>query len=511
MYAREESPRTRHPEPRHPRFDHGEDVCLPNRHTLLKELLREGAQVSDLNPSACTKPVCIIPSCGGSERANSLISGLLSLSRQVYAHDEQALAKVFIADNGLSNSQRQLISEVGRDRQLSICIVDALPSRDEEKSAAYARNRAVSRLVAEAAFNEGLRGDVLFFDDDVAFQTPYSLATLCTQMMHPTAGYFPKPLALGIPTDEVKSLTTDILNTAWQASALNSSHESPVAVAYPSIWDGDGCADFSSMIAFGRESAAKTNALLLRRSALEALLSRVSDPFIIMPNGSFEDMWLNLAISRLGVLAKADGVRVLDQVRTKEQELCIQQAKWARDHSIAAADLRSLGLMASGLTVLEPHSESYREWRLAPVETPAGVLAHGVLVNPSSLLDSIRFLEKWRTTSPICKLIGADVDEERFPFALDELKFVVHTVLATSLEKSRSYEYRDGTFPTRRHSFDTDDLPFIRFRPRVRAARLAGNIAGLLDVEASYKAPIAQRVFIGGTREPVWPLGTVHQ
>ncbi len=484
------------------------DVQLPSRHTVLAGLWREENGRGNLRPAQCSQSAVVIPASGGSGRARSLIASLISLSRQVYGHEAPRVSKVFIGDNGLSSEQIQEISEVGRDRHLPICIVNARPSCDHERNAAHARNRAVARLVAESAFNEGLRGDVLFFDDDVAFRTPDSLAALRAQMTQPVRAGSLDFVALGIQTDEVAALTEEVLHDAWSGSTPPSRNVCSTIVRYPPMWNAERQVEFCSMVAFGRESAAKTNALYMRRSVLHKLVAGARDPFIIMPRGSFEDMWLNLTVSRWGAIARAAGVSVLDQVRAQEQELCKQQAKWAHDHTVAANDLAVLNKLASGFTVLDAEEEGFREWKAPAVETQTGVSAHGVLVNPGSLMESVRFIENWQLSAPIRKLICADVDEERFSELLEEFKHVVQSVLRTP-EEHRQYRADTGKlFPERRLAVDIDDLPFIRFRPRVKAARLAGNIAGLLDVEAASNAPVTRRVFVGGTREPVWSRGS---
>lgn len=477
----------------------------PTRHAALMDLWKEVGVAGDLHPSRYSESVVVIPASGGSGRSQSLISSLISLSRQVYGYEGQHVSKVFIGDNGLSRQQKQEISEVGQGLNVPICIVDALPTNNAERNAAHARNRAIRRLVMESAFNESLRGDVLLFDDDVAFQKPDALAALRAQMVQTRAGEASQLVAIGIPTEEVEALTRNVLDTAWSRRVYRSRNVCSSGALYPPIWDVDGHVEFSNMVAFGRECAAKTNALYVKRSVLHEVLSRVEQPFIVMPHGSFEDMWLNIGISRWGVLAKAAEVSVLDQVRVQEEELCRQQAKWARDHSIAAGDLAALNKLSVGFTVLEPDGNSFRQWGIPPLHTAQGVLAYGVLVNPASLMQSIRFIEGWRTTAPIADLIGADVDEERFTEVLQDFKDIVASVLSVPVEQRQQREHTQGSFPERILSPGDDDLPFIRFRPRVRAARLAGNIAGLIDVESALESPIAHRIFVGGTREPVWP------
>jgi hypothetical protein len=442
--------------------------------------------------------VAIVPTYEAPERRETMKALLLSLARQKPSESVgKVFSRVVIADNGMAPESQQIVNQFARSVGLDVEIVNAHPQHNGQKNAAHARNVAVNRVREKAKLEPEYRGDVFFIDDDQALLGERAMNYMTRVLSKRNNG-----VAASLSAKEVRELNQQTYNDQNERYEvpkihINGASEALKVFPLPPLWVnafvGDNAGqvkqipvvDLGPLLALGGEMAAKTNGLLIKRDVIEKLSEKGGkELFIRMDNGSFEDMWLNLMLANHGVVYRCPEVEALDLVRTSQQSLNVQQAKWGRDHVLAAHELNMMGYLKPGVTVFEPKNGRFVEW-------PTGAFPSnysGVIVNPREIREAWKVLSDMLDAgTDLGSILGAPVDQDAFTDEMRRLDDWLNAVKLDADPKKQLREIRTGLpepveVPNKAWE---KEAKWVRFSPETKAARLAGNLAGMADLRAT--------------------------
>lgn len=403
------------------------------------------------------------------ERLPSIEHTLRSLSTQ---GEKTRDLSIVIADNGISNEGRQHIEEFAKQNGLNhLAFADARPTSLEHKNAAHARNKALELIRWLVIQHPEYRQDgILMLDSDTA------LLPGAVEELEKT--YRKREGTVAVTA---KNITVPNIDTDAQSTYLKEANSSSQERALPKLYEQGKHVDISSIVAFGSDVATKTCGLFVDKKTI----NRLSKPFVIMPNGSSEDMLLTVALNNMGDIWHNPRAVVLDQARETPEQTKKQRKNWGRDHAILFTDLVSMGLAPKGLHILEPRGDIWAEWKVPNSDSIAGLI-----INPDQLKNlSLRLKE--------------DIANESYPRS-DELEEGIKT-----LERiTRHIDLTRNQTPTKIRT----DLPQpiepnpaqTRFSPEALIGLLAGNIQGMHEVQKIDKGIIPQIVFFGVRQAANW-------
>jgi hypothetical protein len=386
---------------------------------------------------------------------------------------------IVIADNGLLDEDKNALRKrteaaiQNQNVKVTLEIVDAHPSgiRTEapgyQRTAAYARNKAIDYIMAAAKSDPKYRGDIFLLDDDAALVGP------SLPILHKSLWDNPNRVAI-VPTFiQARDLLADWNNLNQNHNGLS---EFSRAVGktrdLPQQFRGNEF-DLGPVLAFSGDISTKTAALGISRAVINRLHNSHDMIFKVYPNGSFEDMAFGAVVSRQGVIAHNPAARCLDLVRQDPSSMMRQKVQWGRDHVQALSDFTDLGHFSAGIKVLEPimSTEDDSYW----VQWSMPSQHRGVVINPRQLLETVFPTLEQQISVGAYGELGPDFAEEKLSRELKAAKGIVLDAV-----NRRPMDVRV------RHDLGVPDvnaeLSGTRFAPEVSAYQLAGNLVGSRDV-----------------------------
>lgn len=276
------------------------------------------------------------------ERARTIVHALESIRQQ------HLPLRVFLADNGMNDAMREQVLAEAAQRGLSLQYIPAYPRPgvDADRSPAYSRNTAIQWMVDRFADHPEERLHALYLhDDDSALQReslPVLVRALNTR----------SKLAAVMPRVQlVPSLVPEQYGSAPTGDQR--------LHTLPSAWN-DGEIDWPMLVSLSSDATVRTSAALIRWNALARIAETVA-PFVSMPRKSAEDLLFGSALSRMGDVARVEGVASFDQLRPSAVDGRRQRAQWGEDHVYVANDLRDLGVLRPrGMHVLYPGESGWQ-------------------------------------------------------------------------------------------------------------------------------------------------------
>lgn len=416
-----------------------------------------------------------------SNRLDTFRLTIQSLSDQVF-HNQHPHAvfsegpvNLILANNGLAQEDLAVIEELTHEAGIPLYVVDAMPTEDHHKSAAYGRNQALSFLREQLFTNPELHLDsVLFLDSDSAL-LPGSL-----QAMYSSLKANPDTVAVTADVVPVDALTGDLYTRRSQRRLAS---DAPLR-RLPRLINARGF-DMNGMIAYSSQIAGKTNGLLL---SSDVVLDMPHHNFPLLRSG--EDMSFSAAITRHGhIVFDAQGA-VLDQARQSEEQMFHQQLQWGRDHQVLLDHLVDLGLVEPGIHVLLPKGNSHWEEFVLPNSQDVT----GFIVNPFEIQNVAAHLRTQleQGTLPLY---------ESAPTVLKDLDMLdtLLTRITTELPKLRPLMRDDLPRPDH-----YDDPSNPRQLSASKLGRLAGNLLGIDYINGSNYQGLPPKFAIGLRQPGVW-------
>jgi hypothetical protein len=421
--------------------------------------------------------VVIIPTYTA-DRSELIDVAISSILRQA-AIPNSTHIMIVIADNGLLDGDKNALRRRteaairSQDVKVTLDIVDAQPSgvRSEapgyQRTAAYARNKAIDYIMEAAKSDPKYRGDIFLLDDDAALVGP------SLPILHKALWDNSNRVAV-VPT----FIQTLDLSADW--NSLNQPHSTPPDFTWavgrtrhlPQQFLGNEF-DLGPVLAFSGDISTKTAALGISRTVINRLHSSHDMIFKVYPNGSFEDMAFGAVVSRQGVIAHNPAARCLDLVRQDPSSMMRQKVQWGRDHVQALSDFIDLGHFSGGIKVLEPITSTEDEPYWVQWSMPS--LHRGVVINPRQLLDTVFPTLKHQIAGGAYGELGPDFAKEKLSRELVAAERIVHGIVC---QRPRDVSVR--------HDLGVPDLNAeltgTRFAPEVSAYQLAGNLVGSRDV-----------------------------
>lgn len=389
-----------------------------------------------------------------------------------------------IADNGLSDDERRdlhrrtaaAVSDLGCN--VCLAIVDAHPQGDREsapsyqRTAAFARNRAIKHVITASKTDSRFRGDVFLLDDDAALVGP-SLLILHRSLWGQGDRQAVVPSFL--PT---KDLASD-----WRALNSESAGLSDVDKAVGVTRDlpnqfVDDTFDLSTVIALSGEVSTKTAALVVSRRLIDTLHEKNDMLFEVFPQGSFEDMAFGAVASRQGVIAHNAAARCLDLARPDPESLKRQKIQWGRDHVQALVDFNDLGLLYDGITIFEPGVDAQDQNKPIWVQRHVQSAHRGVVINPRQLHATVLPVLRQQISQGVYDGMGQGFERLEMMRALESAESTIQALLSDQHMGSIKCVRR----PELGSPVVDDAVVGTRFAPEVLAFQVAGNLVGIRDV-----------------------------
>jgi hypothetical protein len=445
----------------------------------------------DLKREWVDNVVVIIPTytAARSEQIDVAISSILHQAAIL----SSTLITIVIADNGLSledkNALRRRTEDAiqNQDVKVTLEIVDAHPSgvRSEapgyQRTAAYARNKAIDYIIRAAKSDPKYRGDIFLLDDDAALVGP------SLPILHKALWDHPNRVAV-VPT----FIPTSDLSADW--NALNQRHRTSPDLTHavrktrdlPQQFRGNEF-DLGPVLAFSGDISTKTAALGISRTVINRLHSSHNMIFKVYPNGSFEDMAFGAVVSRQGLIAHNPAARCLDLVRQDPSSMMRQKVQWGRDHVQALSDFIDLGHFSDGIKVLEPITSTEDDPYWVQWSMPSK--HRGVVINPRQLLDTVFPTLRRQIERGVYDELGGDFAKDALSRELVAAARIVHEIVN---QPPRDFSAR--------YDLGAPDLNAglsgTRFAPEVSAYQLAGNLVGSRDVST-----LDEMRFVFGVRQ----------
>lgn len=390
---------------------------------------------------------------------------------------------VVVADNGMSARQRATVTETARSVGLDLHVVDARPSRDDQRSAPYARNVALREIRHRARHDPRFRASQILLLDDDAAPLPGAIQAMdAARRAHHDA-----VAVIGV-SRTVPTLDDDVFRRHAEHGLAEGG-----ALPMPSLYGTRGV-DVGALVAFSGEVSTKSNCLLLDARVVFDLLDGAGDAFVAYPNGTVDDMILGAALNRRGTVVRARGAAVLDQEPAPGRGFRRQRSRFGRDHAILLSDLVQVGHAehrAQGIMVLEPSSIGWSQHLLpAPGVT-------GVVIHPAELGPTLEHLSHMVREGA---LQGFDPDYERGPLA-EGLRIGSRVLAFIERQLDRSHVVARPDLPK---WVPLPDDPSSRWSMDSRAAQLAGNLMGLHDIRSEAHDGLPQCFLLGGRQHVAW-------
>jgi len=399
------------------------------------------------------------------QRIPSIEHTLKSLSNQ---GEKTRHLSIVIADNGISNGGRSHIESFARENGLiHLTFADARPTCPEHKNPAHARNKALE-LIRQLAtqYPEYRQDGILILDSDTVL-SPGAVEELeKTYRQHK-----------GTVAVTTRNITVPDIDPKTQATYFKEVDSSSQQRLLPKLYEQGKHVDVASIVAFGGDVATKTCGLFVDRETI----NRLSKPFVVMPNGSSEDMLLAVALNNMGEVWHNPKAVVLDQARENPEQTKKQRRNWGRDHTILFADLVSMGLASKGVHVLEPRGRLWTEWKV-PNSDPIT----GLIINPNQLKDLAIKLKEDMLHEP---------NQNELQEGLEILERIIRHIDLTRNHAPTAVKLR----PELPEPIEPNPTQ-TRFSPEALTGLLAGNILGMHDIQKIYKG-IAPRIVFFGVRQ----------
>ncbi len=397
-----------------------------------------------------------------------------------------------VADNGLTEAegrdlhQRIQAMRIAQRASLDVEFVDAHPNHPREtapsfqRTAAFARNRAVTHILNASPTDARFRGPLFCLDDDAALVGP-SLPVLLRALQEGENRQAVVPRFT--PSDDIRlDYSRHMTSPVDITTAVGATRD------LPSQFDESNF-DLSMAVAFSGDVSTKTAALAISRDLLECMFKANNMLFKVYPHGSFEDMSFGSVASRLGKIAHNPVAECLDQARGDIDSLKAQKVQWGRDHVQALHDYSALGRLYAGITVLEP---SYLRDHPVWVQWHIPSTKQGVIINPSQLHNGVLPTLARQIREGQYAHLGPDFAESKMLSHLQTARALVSEVMNT---RPLGVKVRGD--------LGKPDLSIApqgsRFHVDVQAFQLAGNLAGMGDVNSS--SDPAHLKFVLGCRQ----------
>lgn len=442
--------------------------------------------------------------------------------RQQMGDGFQGPLTLVVADNGMSVSQRQRISAAAAMRGVDLHIADALPVDNgdrRQRTAAYARNKALKEICELARHDERFRGSSIALLDDDGAIGPGAL-----DIMQDTMERFGAAAVTANATkttelsfDRLRNFREQVL-AREQVDGLDAlrTKASQGAHVMPPMFGAHGV-DMNSIVAFSGDVSTKTAFLLLRRASVDKL-AKSGGPFLSYPHGSFEDMLLGLSLTVDGPIVRQGGAHYLDQVSTDNRILFRQKSRWGRDHVLAVNDFKQVGNVLPGLHIMEPRRISvdigpngsgaselrWMQWTIPASSLPRPDMV-GFVLSPSEIRRAAQHLRNVVESQPdeIPVFFGPDFNAEKLMRGLAIVQRILRTIDShrRALSETAVIIRSDLPIPMRDHY--PDSLFQNSEDERAAYAQLAGNLMGMIDLldEESSGQPIS------GNFPPAFLLG----
>lgn len=393
-------------------------------------------------------------------------------------YSETPKLTLVVADNGLSDSERRdlrnRIETMRADQRASLNVdfVDAHPSHPREaapafqRTAAFARNRAVSHILEASETDARFRGDLFCLDDDAALVGP-SLPILLRSLQQGENRQAVVPRFTA--SDDIRlDYSRHSTSPVDISSAVGATRD------LPPQFEGNTF-DLSMAVAFSGDVSTKTAALAMSRDLIERAFEANKTVFKVYPHGSFEDMSFGSVASRLGKIAHNPVAECLDQARGDMDSLKSQKVQWGRDHVQALQDFAALKMLYPGITVLEPtflrDHPVWVQWHIPSAR-------QGVIINPSQLFNGVLPTLENQIRAGQYEHLGSDFEQSRMlaylTTARDLVKEVMNTRPLGAKVRSELGKPDFGVAPEG-----------SRFHVDVQAFQLAGNLVGMGDVNSN--------------------------
>lgn len=426
--------------------------------------------------------IAIIPIHQSPEALRTIPLAVQSLRAQW----ETTGTKLVVADNGLTiESRRDLNNQLSSMGGIDYTIIDATPKTDLDKSAAFARNKAIQYIQTMAEQHESHRVNGLLFVDSDTVLAPWTIQKL-EETMHTSRGVV-AVTARSIPVNHIGEETLQQLLTT---------HEIPEGKVriLPPLFNGSSV-DIGKLIGWSGDVATKTCGLYLDHSTVTKMLRNHPDLLLRMPHGSAEDMILSLGLSRYGNIYHNSAAHVLDQARETVEGVRKQRANWGTDHVSLYSDMIKLGFVKPGIKVLEPHGDKWYEWTIPNTEN-----YFGLVINPIQM-QRIRWqlqeMIEAEGHEEIINSIGISISEDELHYSItvfDQLNQIIKAT-SDSVKKTQRSDLPDVIYP---------DESILRWSPHSRVGQFLGNIRGMHDIQETSGSEFPKVVLFGVRQAGNW-------
>ena len=445
--------------------------------------------------------VIIIPTgheCS-TERVAQTEMSLQSIAEQIRRGFSHPVG-VLISDNGLLAEHRDRIAQTAKRLGLNFHFVDAPAHSREEHNSQFALNAAIRELkglAGDPASSRVWRADaVALLDDDAAFG-PFSLRTMYETLVHHRDAVAVE--GTGRASHDLRADFDSVMDEHPLPPDVETILDS--ARRMPALWR-NGRLDLSSIVAFSGDVTLKTACLLLQRMVLEQVTRNGNDAFVRYPHGSFGDMALGASLARHGEIYQNPLADYMEQKSCLSSRICSQKLRWGRDHVHAFNDFVELGVVEPGIHVLEPvwsgGAYVWRQWTIPDTHST------GVVVAPAQLGRIAAFLERQLGTESKLPMEDPALAKEKLGVGVGVVKAILEKVAG----EKRIAETLGG--PQRQEI--RHDLPspwrVMPVHPRWGAdalvSQLAGNIAGMGEIQELFPGEIPSRFVIGVRQYARW-------
>lgn len=429
-------------------------------------------------------------------RAETLQHFIRSLAAQRLTYKDPI--KLVIADNGMSCEQREIIKRSCAQEHISYDIVDALPHGDaSKKTAAYAREQALSHILSRRDHDPMMRGFIQCGDDDAAFAQGL-IATLDEVMRErePAAAF---PRVVPIQNIFAAPIADAVPDTA------------PLRV--PTVYH-QGRVDINAIVAFSGAIVPKTTASMYHPDFLEKVKDQAQKAFMQWPHGSFEDMALAILLNKFGDFYYCHDAVVYDQLRPNVAGLMRQQARWGYDHVYAFHDFANLvggpggkvhSAVYNGISVLEP-TEDRKHWQSWNIPFDECGLV-GSIVRPQQIRETCNALKRYLVERPeeIECLFPNISTRNNITAGVWSLETILHIVA-----KCRGRMEPELRWDLPRLTPEETVTDGMKFKTGEQASvgRLVGNIVGMQSLPYNFQLENTSmpKHFLFGLRQPVSSL-----